>query len=152
MNAEYAANLVVEQGFVGAPFIQRRGEGGGEAVVVVVLTAAHFQVEPVVNRLFDDMRSAPIRNYRALESPFVLENVDQQDVVVTAPLTVQLVVGAHDRQNARFLYGTLECNQEQFAQRAFVGANINGGPSPFVAVADEVLDVCRRALPLNGRD
>ena len=74
-----------------------------------------------------------IGQHKAVKAPFALEDIAQQIGMVGAPLTVDTVVGAHDRGHP-FVDAAPKVGQIDLAQRALVDAHVDLEPRVFDAV------------------
>ena len=70
------------------------------------------------------MCAAPVRDYRAVKSPFLLEYLVQDPVVMAEMFAFEQVVRTHDRPCASFLHGRLESREIDFIKSTVIDNSV----------------------------
>ncbi len=128
-------------GFIQHRFIQRAiFHGLDDGLHPARLGAGHFQVEAALQSRHPVVDRPPVRNHQPLESPFFLQQVYQQPMMLGAIRPVELVVGAHHRPGFALFDGFLKTGQVDFAHRALADLGADREPLVFLIVQCKVLE------------
>ena len=115
--AQYTAYLLIE--FLGGvlTLFDEFLVGIGQIIVVVGIGSTHRQtvgpgtelkIESVLNRLIRIMTATPVGDDYSIEPPIVLQDLVEQDLVVTVMLILIKIIGTHDGPSPTFLYRSLK--------------------------------------------
>ena len=99
----------------------------------------HLETATGARRLNSAVRTAPVRDDHAVETPLGAQDVGQQVLVLVRVGAVNEVVGAHDRPRLSRSADDLKAGQVDFAHRALVHDGIRGHAAQFLRVHGEVL-------------
>ena len=113
---------------------------------------AVFEVKPVGNGLGCDLHAAPVADDRSVESPFTLENVIEQILVVAAMLVLVQIVRTHYGPGTSFLYGSLEGRQVNLVQGPVIHVDIHGMAMRLLIVQGIMLHAGGNAVGLHSPD
>ena len=113
---------------------------------------AHLDVHPVEGGQFCAVDPAPVRDDEAFETPFVLEDLVQQGIILAAVLAAEPVVGPHDAQGAGFPHGRAEGRQVNLAQGPLVHLDVDPPALNLLVVGRIMLGATGDALRLLALD
>ena len=99
----------------------------------------HLETAAGARCLDGTVRTAPVGDDHAVETPLGAQDVGQQVLVFVRVGAVNEVVGAHDRPRLSRSADDLEAGQVDFAHRALVHDGIRGHAAQFLRVDGEVL-------------
>ena len=128
------------------PFLERRLHAG----VPGARTRRHLQVEPSVHPGGAVGDRHPVAHDQTLEAPLGAQDVGERLARLAGVLTVDQVVGAHDRPGLRFGDGDLEAGQVQLPQGALVDDRVEAHPVVLLVVDREVLQAGAHPLGLDA--
>ena len=123
--AQNAAYLLIE--FLGSvlTLLDKFLVGIGQIIVVVGIGSTHRQtvgpgtelkIESVLYRLVSIMTATPVGDDYSIEPPIVLQDLVEQDLVVTVMLVLIKIIGTHDGPSPTFLHCSLEGRQIDLMQ------------------------------------
>ncbi len=127
--------------------IDRLLEGVAEVTAIGLLV-----VEAGQCRFDGAVGGAPIRDHETFEPPRLLQNVGQQITVLTGPIAIQLVVGAHHHAGLAFGNGDFEGQQVRLAHGAPPEFHIADAAAGLLVVEGVVLDVADDLVGLQALD
>ena len=118
--AQYTAYFFVEFLCSELPFLDEAFVSLCHVVVVVgiggphrqtVCPRAEFEIETVSDGFLCVVAAAPVADDHAIETPVVLQNLVQEDIIMTIVLVFVEVIGTHDGPSTALLHGSLEGGQ-----------------------------------------
>ena len=158
---KHTASLVVE--FLSAHFARMKEFKiwvGKEIAVVGILLAqfqpvcpaAVFQVETVGYGLVGVVGTAPVAHHHSVESPFVLQDIVEDILVVAQVLVAIQVVGTHNGPSLCLGNCGLECRQVNLIESTVVDNHVGGVAVHLVVVKGKVLHTGSHAVLLHPLD
>ena len=147
--ADDAADLVVDVCFVHVAPLDRRLE---LPLAPEPSRSRHLEIEPVHRRGDGLLDRAPVRHDEPLESPLVLQDIDEELLVSTGVVTVDEVVGTHDRLDVGLFHGGLERRHVDLAEAALVNVDVDRVPLELLVVRDVVLHAGADTVGLHALD
>ena len=95
----------------------------------------HFNILSGQGRFFCILHTEnEIRDYKSLKSPFFLQNITKQYLVLPAPFTIHGIVGTHHRVSPRFSNGGFESGKIILPEPAFADIGRPGMTVVFTVV------------------